>query len=167
MFSALSEVKDKVKVTRGKHPSLRWHSSMPLAHECVCTKLYPGIANPLPSPPLTLPLISDHVCAMHKAHDDEERPAIVKRILFESFRQALKDELDWLHVEWSLKLNSISETPVTQTKPVEWWISRLQSPKQNLRDDRSQAERHTGLSNLLENILPKEDFSLSQTRISI
>lgn len=66
-----------------------------------------------------LPLISDHVCAMHKAHDDEERPAIVKRILFESFRQALKDELDWLHVERSLKLNSISETPVTQTKPAE------------------------------------------------
>lgn len=58
IFSALSEVKNKVKVTWEKHLSLRWHSSMPLAHECVCMKLYPCILNPLPFPPLTLPLIS-------------------------------------------------------------------------------------------------------------
>lgn len=39
-------------------------------------------------------LITEHVCAMHKAHVDEERPAVAERIVFESIRQALKNDLD-------------------------------------------------------------------------
>lgn len=60
---------------------------------------------------------------MHRAHGDEERPTVAKGVIFESVRQALKNELGWIHVEKTLKLDSMSKTPVTQTKPVGWRVS--------------------------------------------
>lgn len=50
--------------------------------------------SPSPIPVSDRPLSAEHIFAGHEVHGDEERPAVAKRIIFESIRQALKNELD-------------------------------------------------------------------------
>lgn len=113
-FSVLGEVKNTKSHGKNTHHwgyTLACPSTWTCTHEALPTRSQAS----LPAPPLTFPLIPEHVCAMHRAPGDEERPAIAKGVLFESIRQALKGELDWIHVEKSLNLGSISKTAVTWT----------------------------------------------------